>query len=92
MENLRDSWKDEFNTATNEIIKNELIYALLMIKKAKEFWEKKIEPPSHWNNSAQRFQEQLILEIAKFYSEQTDYQKYHIPYFFQTLRKLVINI
>jgi hypothetical protein len=91
VKNLRDSWKDGFNNSANEEDKNQLIYGLLMFKKAKNFWEQ-IKPPNDWNRSEQSFKQYLMREIAKFYSEQTDYTKYHIPYFLQTLRKLVTNI
>lgn len=94
LEKLRDSWKAQFANAQDENRKNELIIALLMLKKVKEkntqedYWQQ-IKPPIDWTNSEEAFRDELLLQIAKFYSEQTNYAKYHIPYFIQFLRQFV---
>lgn len=76
---LRNSWKSEFKACKNELHKNEIIYSLLALKKAKYYW-KKIQPPVDTNISPERFREQLSLEIAKFYSENSNNPKYHISF------------
>lgn len=91
LEKLRDSWKEQFENSSDEIRKNELIYALLMFKKVKDkntqenYWEA-MTPPSDWTNTKEVFRDQLLLEIAKFYSEQSNYAKYHIPVFMHFLK------
>ncbi|MTJ54131.1 hypothetical protein FJR38_16480 [Anabaena sp. UHCC 0253] len=37
LEKLRDSWKEQFENSPDEIRKNELIFALLMLKKVKDY-------------------------------------------------------
>ncbi|MFN5067821.1 MAG: hypothetical protein ACK4V0_02765 [Aphanizomenon sp.] len=93
LEKLRNSWKEQFENSPDETRKNELIYALLMLKKVKDYkteedyWEA-IKPPSDWTSTEVVFRDQLLLEIAKFYSEQSNYAKYHIPAFMQFLRQV----
>ncbi|WP_353930322.1 hypothetical protein WJM97_18835 [Okeanomitos corallinicola TIOX110] len=94
LEKLHDSWKAEFENAQDENRKNELIRALLMIKKVKnkttqeDYWQQ-IKPPIDWTNSEESFRDELLLQIAQFYSEQSNYAKYHIPYFIQFLRQFI---
>ncbi|MGM3306233.1 hypothetical protein ACSQ6I_09660 [Anabaena sp. WFMT] len=96
LEKLRDSWKVQFENAQDETTKNELIFALLMLKKVKDtntqedYWQK-IKPPLDWTNSEEAFRDELLRQIAKFYSEQTNYAKYHIPYFLQFLKEFAEN-
>ncbi|MBO1046774.1 MAG: hypothetical protein HEQ10_03030 [Dolichospermum sp. DEX182a] len=91
LEKLRDSWKEQFENSPDETHKNELIYALLMLKKVKDnktqedYWED-IKPPSDWTNTEEVFRDELLRQIAKFYSEQSNYAKYHIPAFMQFLK------
>ncbi len=85
---LRDSWKDLFENAQNDIQENELVLALLTLKKAKYYWNQ-IQPPSDWTSSIETFKDQLLLEIGRFYSDQSNYTKYHIPCFFKILRNFV---
>jgi hypothetical protein len=91
LEKLRDSWKEQFENFPDETRRNELIYALLMLKKVKDnktqedYWED-IKPPSDWTNTEEVFRDELLRQIAKFYSEQSNYAKYHIPTFMQFLK------
>jgi hypothetical protein len=88
---LQDSWKDQFEKAGDENRKDELVFALLTIKKAKDYWNQ-IQPPSDWPCSPENFRnfrEQLSLEIGRFYSEQSDNPKYHIPFLLKTLYEFV---
>ncbi|QSV56917.1 MAG: hypothetical protein HEP80_23715 [Dolichospermum sp. UKL201] len=96
LEKLRDSWKEQFENSPDETHKNELIYALLMLKKVKDnktqehYWED-IKPLSDWTNTEEVFREEvfrdeLLRQIAKFYSEQSNCAKYHIPAFMQFLK------
>ncbi len=85
---LRDSWKEQFQKAHGTTRKDELVFALLTIKKAKNYWNQ-IQPISDWTGSHQVFREQLLLEIGRFYSEQGSNPKYHIPFLLNTLYKLV---
>lgn len=87
---LCNSWKSEFKACKNELQKNELIYSLLTLKKAKYYW-KQIQPPADTNISPERFREQLSLEIAKFYSENTSNPKYHISFLFNYLSNYFYN-
>ncbi|MEH2159565.1 MAG: hypothetical protein V7K38_00600 [Nostoc sp.] len=86
IDKLRDSWKEQFENAQDDTQKNELILALLALKKAKYYWNQ-IQPPSDWTSSVQTFKDQLLLEIGRFYSEQSNHTKYHIPCFFKILRQ-----
>jgi len=85
---LQDSWKDQFQKAVHDTSKDELVFALLTIKKAKNYWNQ-VQPPSDWTRSPEVFREQLSLEIGKFYSKQSDNPKYHIPFLLKTLYEFV---
>lgn len=84
---LCNSWKYEFKACKNELQKNELIYSLLTIKKAKYCW-KQIQPPADTDIFPERFREQLSLEIAKFYSENSSNPRYHISFLLETLSNI----
>ena len=64
--------------SSEELQKNELIYSLLTLKKAKYYW-KQIQP-ADTDISPERFREQLSLEIAKFYSQNSKNPQYHISF------------
>jgi hypothetical protein len=87
---LKDCWINEFQNAIDENRKHELIFSLLTIRKAKEYWHQ-VQPSDEWSRDAAVYREQLSLAIARdFYSKQTDDEaavKYHLPYFFKMLRK-----
>lgn len=85
---LQDSWKDQFKKAGDENRKDELVFALLTIKKAKNHWNQ-VQLPSDWPGSPKTFKEQLLLEIGRFYSRQSDNPKYHIPFLLETLYEFV---
>ena len=91
IDKLQDSWKDQFQKAVHDTRKDELVFALLTIKKAKDYWNQ-IQPPSDWPCSPEnfrKFREQLSLEIGRFYSGHSDDPKYHIPFFLKTLYEFV---
>ncbi len=85
---LQDSWKDQFQKAGHDTRKDELVFALLTIKKAKNYWHQ-VQPPSDWPRPPEVFREQLSLEIGRFYSEHSNDPKYHIPFFLKTLYEFV---
>jgi hypothetical protein len=85
---LQDSWKDQFQKAGDKNRKDELVFALLTIKKAKNHWNQ-VQPSSDWTRSPGVFREQLLLEIGRFYSEQSDNPKYHIPFLLKSLYEFV---
>ena len=88
---LKDLWINKFKATIEKEQKDQLILALLTIKKAKNFW-KNIQPPEDLSILPERFQEQLSLEIARqFYAKQSDNPKYHIPYFLETVQKIAEN-
>jgi hypothetical protein len=88
---LKNLWIDKFNVTVEKEQEDELILALLTIKKAKNFWEN-IQPPEDVSISPERFQEQLSLEIARqFYAKQSNNPKYHISYFLETVQKIAEN-
>jgi hypothetical protein len=82
------SWKERFQNAVDETHKNYSIAVLLTIKKAKDYWHL-IKPSGDFSREDWVFREQLSLEIARFYSEQSSDVKSHIPFFFKTLYKFV---
>ncbi|ETX03546.1 MAG: hypothetical protein ETSY2_33145 [Candidatus Entotheonella gemina] len=81
---LQDSWKNQFQKAQNDERKDELIFILLTICKAKSYWYQ-IRPSDHWNYSHDVFRDQLLLEIGSFYSKQDADVRLHIPCFFNLL-------
>jgi hypothetical protein len=85
---LRKSWKSQYKKAQDDRRKDELVLALLTIKKAKNYWNQ-VQPPSNWTRPDEAFREQLLLEIGRFYSEHSSDPKYHIPFFLKTLYKFV---
>jgi len=88
IDKFQDSWKNQFQNALHDTRKDELVFALLTIKKAKDYWNQ-IQPPSDWTCPPEVFREQLSLEIGRFYSEQSDNPKYHIPFLLKTLYEFV---
>ncbi len=84
---LQDSWKDKFQKLRDQSEKEKMIFALLTIRKAKEYWRSKITPGHEWTRSGSDYRDQLLLKIAKFYSEQGDNPnpKYHLSVFFKIL-------
>lgn len=90
VEELCNSWKNQYHSSTadnDSSRQNELIYSLLTLKKAKEQW-KQIQPPDDSSISPENLREQLLLEIGKFYSENSSNPKYHISFFLETLSQL----
>jgi hypothetical protein len=88
---LKDLWIDKFNATSKKEEKDELVLALLTIKKAKSFW-KNIQPSEDVSILPRRFREDLSLAIARqFYAKQRNNPKYHIPYFLETVQKISEN-
>ncbi|MEL0591906.1 MAG: hypothetical protein U1V55_18075 [Planktothrix rubescens PR222] len=84
VDQLKTSWFQEFNSTEDVTRKNELIYALLTLIKAKNFWHK-IQPPDDWSSSTEVYRDQLLLQIGReFYSEHGD-AEYHLSVFFKIL-------
>lgn len=82
---LRNSWLRCFRAASDDEQRHRLTTALLSIKPVKTFWKEEIQPPHDWTSGDSRFRDQLILEIGRFYSNQSDSQRYHLVAFFNTL-------
>jgi len=84
IKSLKNSWKKQFQTTVN---KTELVYALLTITKAKDYWHQIISKPGEWTTPIERIREQLTLAIGQFYSKAGEDEKvaYHISVFFNTL-------
>lgn len=81
---LRDSWINQFKNAPDDQRKQELIFALLTIKQVKKYWNQ-FNPPTDWSSSIQTYREQLSLEIGRFYAEKSSDVQYHLPFFLKTL-------
>ena len=80
---LKDSWKDNFQKLQNDIEKEKLIFALLMVRKAKEYWLKITYP--EWSSSEENYKDHIMTSIADFYSARDDNPKYHLSVFFKVL-------
>jgi len=92
IDQLKSSWLTQFQSATDKEQKDKLIYALLMIKPVKKYWEEQIHPePNPFNPPLKRLQEELTLEIGSFYSKEGEKleTEHHIPIFFKTLHQFV---
>jgi hypothetical protein len=88
IDKLRNSWINQFQLAQSTMRKNELVFTLLTIRKSKAYWNQ-IQPTKEWTRPISAFKDQLLLEIGRFYSEQTDATQYHIPSFFKILYQFV---
>ncbi len=88
VDKLKKTWQKEFSKSSNQERIRELVFVLLTIRKAKEYWHQ-IKPNSDWqqsNKSETLFREQLSLEIASHYSKQDwNNPNNHLAYFFKTL-------
>jgi hypothetical protein len=84
IESLKKSWKQQFHTTLN---KTELIYALLTITKAKDYWHQIAPKPDEWTGPIEQLREMLTLKIGQFYSEvgEEENTNYHIPVFLKIL-------
>lgn len=85
-ESLKSTWLNIFENSNTEN-KNNLILALLTIKKAKDLWKKIIIEEDKTANERQK--EQLILKIAAYYSKLESIPNNHIPYFFQNIKNII---
>ncbi len=94
IESLTNSWQKQFKTKTtlNKTQKDELIYALLTIIKAKNYWKKIAPKLGEWTGTPAQLRDQLTLAIGEFYSKagEEENTEYHIPVFFKTAPKNLI--
>jgi hypothetical protein len=80
-EKLSSSWQKLFQPDAKNY---ELILALLMIKKAKEYWKKiGLQPGDEFASS--RIRDTLILAIGEFYAHQEPTPDMHIPFFLKAI-------
>ncbi len=89
---LKSSWLTQFQNVINQAQKKELIYALLMIKQVKNYWEEQICPDQNYSpTEMERLKEQLTWTIGRFYAEEGEKSdtEHHIPIFFKTLYQFV---
>ncbi len=89
---LRESWKERFQNVQDDTQKDELIFALLTIRKAKAYWNQIGTADDVWTRSVGDFREELMFKIADFYSnigKSGNNPKYHIPFFLKTLRQFI---
>jgi hypothetical protein len=92
IDQLKSSWLTQFQSATNKEQKDELIYALLMIKQVKNYWEEQIFPVQNYSPSEmERLKDRLTWRIGRFYAEEGNKSdtEHHIPIFFKTLYQFV---
>ncbi len=81
---LRESWSERFQNVQDDTQKDELIFALLTIRKAKAYWNQIGTADDEWTRPVGDFRDALMLKIAHFYSEtgkSGNNPKYHIPFF-----------
>lgn len=84
---LKTSWQQAYQQAADQAQKDRLIQGLLMVKKAKSYWQEIVpSPDSDWVESdEERFREQLLGHIGRFYAAQDQKSDYHVPCFFRAL-------
>ncbi len=86
VDQLQSSWRKEFVNCQEEEEKEKLIFALLRLAKAKDYW-KEIKPGTEeefTEEESRIYREDLVLEIGRFYAQQTD-SKYHLPSLFTSI-------
>jgi len=89
---LKETWKEHFQNVRDDTRRDELISALLTIRKAKDYWNQINTIDDEWTGTAEKFRDQLMLRIAVFYSgigKSSNNAKYHIPFFFKTLHEVL---
>ncbi len=88
VDQLQSSWRKEFVNCQEEEKKEKLIFALLRLAKAKDYW-KEIKPGTaeeFTEEQSRIYREDLVLEIGRFYAQQTD-SKYHLPSLFTSIHE-----
>lgn len=90
LEQWQQSWLQLFLATEVQEAQNELIYLLLTIMKAKDYWEKKFIP-EEWNGTTEQCKEQLMIKIADFYAETTATERFHIPYFLKKIYNITYS-
>jgi hypothetical protein len=93
---LQDYWQQQWQVNVNNRDNlNELIYAILSIRKAKPYWEK-VHPGDEiatedCENRYRKFRDDMTLEIGKqFYARQSGEPHQHLAYFFKHLYEFSI--
>jgi hypothetical protein len=82
---FKTSWLAQYDgAATDQERREELVFTLLAIRKAKQYWNQ-IQPSGGWTRSASDYRDQLVLQIGRFYSERCDNQRNHLESFFKVL-------
>lgn len=81
-------WKKIVQECQDIQTKSDLIHTLLAIRKAKQYWENYIVPPPDYPLDIQTYRDSLILAIGRFYSENSDNPRYHIPFLLRSLQEL----
>jgi hypothetical protein len=83
IDNFKKSWISNFQKSVSDEEKEHLIKSLLILKKAKPYWESLT--PNSQLITHERFLENLSLEIAKTISDKKALPQNHISYFFKLL-------
>lgn len=81
IETLQKTIQSQLNSCSDI---SSLIRSLFAVKRVKPYW-KQINPPDRWTSSINNFYDQLSLQIARFYSYQTDSSQNHLSCLFSRL-------
>ncbi len=83
VETLQKTFQSELSSRSEISM---LIRSLFAVKRVKPYW-KQIDSPDHWTSSISNFYDQLSLQIARFYSYQTDDSYNHLSCLFLRLNR-----
>lgn len=90
-ETWKNSWLTKFqDVATDEATEQELIFALLSLRKAKPYWEA-LRPEESWAGTLQGYRDQLTLAIARWYSQHCEDPRNHIAHLLYLLHRSYYN-
>ena len=82
-------WLTKFKSCKDKEEELDSIHVLLTFRKAKDYWKNCVVPPEDYPLSVQTYQDNLTLEIGRFYSKNSDNPRYHIPFLFNCLKTWV---
>jgi len=88
--NWQQTWIAEFEQ--NETKRKELVYLLLTVRKAKEYWEKLMpfdERPVIDRKTLNNMRDELSIKIAGFYANAENACQFHIPCFLKMIHDVV---